>query len=61
MTSMMLLLSSMAFDANTIQPQGVQPLQNSGGVVIVFPPKEKKKLARNGGGVVIVFPPKDKV
>lgn len=60
MTSIMLLLSSMAFDANAVQPTNLQPLQNTGGVVIVFPPKEKKKLY-NTGGVVIIFPPKDKV
>lgn len=64
LTTLALITSSMAFDAN--QPMQVDALQNSGGLVIVNPKKPKDKKAfmklQNSGGLVIVNPkPKEKV
>ncbi len=60
LTTLALITSSMAFDAN--QPMQVESLSHSGGVIIVPPkkPKTKKLSLSHSGGVIIVPPEKPK-
>ena len=57
------LLSSFAFDTN-VNTAPVVSLQNSGGVIIIGPKKDKEKpkspySLQNSGGVIIIGPTKD--
>lgn len=61
LTTLALITSSMAFDAN--QPMQVDALQNTGGVIIINPKEKPKKVESylmNTGGVIIINPKKPK-
>ena len=57
MTLSALLLSTLAFDAAPAKTLKVEPLQNSGGIIILNPKKKQENL-NNSGGIIILNPKK---